>query len=119
MVHDYLSFNCKSCNKYLCKDHYHNDYSCPFSNLNNFSTNKEKNLTNLHKNDINTVCCFCKILMNNNKGYECGFCKKPYCLMHRLEVDHRCPESAKRSISDSHAKNKNMIMDKIRNLKKK
>lgn len=121
MVLDYLPFNCKNCNKYLCKEHYHNDNACPFSQLDkNINNNDyESNVKNSHLKDINTICSFCKIIINNNKGYECSFCKKPYCLKHRLEIDHRCPESSKRSISDSLAKNKNMIMDKIKNLKKK
>ena len=119
MILDYLSHNCKSCNKFLCKEHYHNDNSCPFSKLNNMPNHRDKNLINSRSNEINTICYFCKVLIKNNKGYECGFCKKPYCLNHRLEIDHRCPESSKRSISDTLVKNKNMIMDKIKNLKKK
>jgi len=79
----------------------------------------DEKLDKSKKNDINTICNLCKIIIYNNKGYECGFCKKAFCLKHRLEIDHRCAESAKRSISEVHAKNKSLIMDKIKNLKKK
>ncbi len=113
---DYVPYFCKTCEKYLCKEHYHNEFSC---NLKINDLLEEKINKNNKDMDINTICSFCTILINNNKGYECGFCKKAYCLKHRLEIDHRCPDSEKKSKLDIHSKSKNMIFDKLKNLKKK
>ena len=113
---DYVPYLCKTCNKYLCKEHYHNEFSCPL----NLTNELEEKIKIIEKDkDINTLCSFCSIIINNNKGYDCSFCRKSYCLKHRLEVDHRCPESEKKSKSDIHSKSKNIIFDKLKNLKKK
>ena len=120
MLLDYLCYNCKSCKKNLCKKHYHNEISCPFTDKMKIIYDKKLENKILNKaNNINSECNFCNIVIYNNKGYECNYCKKNYCLKHRLEIDHKCKESSKKSISDLLLKNKNMIMDKLKNLKKK
>lgn len=115
---DYLCYHCQSCRKYLCKKHYHNENSCPFLDKTKIIYQETNSKISNQKN-INTICSFCSIMIHNNKGYFCDFCKKEYCLKHRLEIDHKCPESIKISMTDKNTQNKNMIMDKIKNLKKK
>ena len=110
---DYLNFHCNVCNKNLCKKHYHNDISCPFAQ------NKEE-IKN--KKDFNyqiNYCDFCKGEIKNMDPIKCDFCKKLFCLKHKLESDHDCPSLKKLSIEEIHKRNKELVKQRMAELKKK
>jgi len=100
---DYLNFHCNVCGKNLCKLHYHHELSCPFAK------NKEEENIKKKKLEFNyqiTKCDFCKCEIKNMDPVQCQFCKKLFCLKHKLESDHDCPSTKKISIEDKHKKNK-------------
>jgi hypothetical protein len=112
MVKDYLNFYCETCNKNLCKDHYHNPENCPFSD--NKKENKQINQFNKKSNK----CDFCNKITFNHENYKCKFCAKEFCLAHRLESDHKCSVAQKVGISDKYIVNKNTFKEKLSQLQK-
>ena len=50
---------------------------------------------------------------------QCQFCKKLFCLKHKLESDHDCPSTKKISIEDKHKKNKEFLKQKMAEMKRK
>ena len=51
---------------------------------------------------------------------QCEFCKKLFCLKHRLESDHSCPSiQNKISMEDIHKKNKDLVKQRLAAMKKK
>ena len=112
---DYLNFHCNSCGKNLCKNHYHHELSCPFSN-----NKKEENKKNVEFNYQIKNCDFCKGEIKNMEPIQCQFCKKLFCLKHKLESDHNCPSiQNKISIEDAHKKNKDLVKQKLAEMKRK
>ena len=112
---DYLNFHCNACGKNLCKNHYHHELSCPFSN-----NKKEENKKNFEFNYQIKNCDFCKGEIKNMEPIQCQFCKKLFCLKHKLESDHNCPSiQNKISIEDAHKKNKDLVKQKLAEMKRK
>ena len=112
---DYLNFHCNACGKNLCKNHYHHELSCPFSN-----NKKEENKNNVEFNYQIKNCDFCKGEIKNMEPIQCQFCKKLFCLKHKLESDHNCPSiQNKISIEDAHKKNKDLVKQKLAEMKRK
>ncbi len=112
---DYLNFHCNACGKNLCKNHYHHELSCPFSN-----NKKEENKKNVEFNYQIKNCDFCKGEIKNMEPIQCQFCKKLFCLKHKLESDHNCPSiQNKISIEDAHKKNKDLVKQKLAEMKRK
>ena len=112
---DYLNFHCNSCGKNLCKNHYHHELSCPFSD-----NKKEENKKNVEFNYQIKNCDFCKGEIKNMEPIQCQFCKKLFCLKHKLESDHNCPSiQNKISIEDAHKKNKDLVKQKLAEMKRK
>ena len=112
---DYLNFHCNACGKNLCKNHYHHELSCPFSN-----NKKEENKKNVEFNYQIKNCDFCKGEIKNMEPIQCQFCKKLLCLKHKLESDHNCPSiQNKISIEDAHKKNKDLVKQKLAEMKRK
>ena len=110
---DYLNFHCNACGKNLCKNHYHHELSCPFAKT------KEENKNKVDFNYQITKCDFCKGTIKNMDPVQCEFCKKYFCLKHKLESDHDCPSTKKISIEDKHKKNKEYIKQKMAEMKRK
>ena len=50
---------------------------------------------------------------------KCDFCKKLFCLKHKLESDHDCPSLKKLSIEEIHKRNKELVKQRMAELKKK
>ena len=51
---------------------------------------------------------------------ECEFCHGLFCLKHRLEFDHKCPKvEEKVSIEDKHKKNRELVKQRMAEMKKK
>lgn len=117
MQKDYLNFYCSKCTKNLCKEHYHNDVSCPFSTSElvkeNFDNKKFSEPIFTQK----FLCFFCNITTYNTKGYDCQYCKKTFCMNHRLECDHKCDKTGKVSLKDKYLDNKNKFKAKLQELK--
>ena len=112
---DYLNFHCNACGKNLCKNHYHHELSCPFSN-----NKKEENKKNVEFNYQIKNCDFCKGEIKNMEPIQCQFCKKLFCLKHKLESDHNWPSiQNKISIEDAHKKNKDLVKQKLAEMKRK
>ena len=112
---DYLNFHCNACGKNLCKNHYHHELSCPFSD-----NKKEENKKNVEFNYQIKNCDFCKGEIKNMEPIQCQFCKKLFCLKHKLESDHNCPSiQNKISIEDAHKKNKDLVKQKLAEMKRK
>ena len=112
---DYLNFHCNACGKNLCKNHYHHELSCPFGN-----NKKEENKKNVEFNYQIKNCDFCKGEIKNMEPIQCQFCKKLFCLKHKLESDHNCPSiQNKISIEDAHKKNKDLVKQKLAEMKRK
>ena len=112
---DYLNFHCNACGKNLCKNHYHHELSCPFS-----INKREENKKNVEFNYQIKNCDFCKGEIKNMEPIQCQFCKKLFCLKHKLESDHNCPSiQNKISIEDAHKKNKDLVKQKLAEMKRK
>ena len=112
---DYLNFHCNACGKNLCKNHYHHELSCPFSD-----NKREENKKNVEFNYQIKNCDFCKGEIKNMEPIQCQFCKKLFCLKHKLESDHNCPSiQNKISIEDAHKKNKDLVKQKLAEMKRK
>lgn len=112
MMLDYLNFVCNRCNKNLCKEHYHNVYSCPFS------TNTEESSKINEMDFLVTKCSFCKGDILNSHGEQCQFCKKLFCLKHRLESDHKCDKMPNKSMRGRYEGVKGKFQEKLEQLKK-
>ena len=113
---DYLNFHCNVCGKNLCKLHYHHELSCPFAK------NKEEENIKKKKLEFNyqiKKCDYCKCDIKNMDPVQCQFCKKLFCLKHKLESDHDCPSTKKISIEDKHKKNKEFLKQKMAEMKRK
>ena len=111
---DYLNFHCNVCGKNLCKTHYHHELSCPFAK------NKEENKEKVEFNYQIKKCDFCSEEIKNIEPVQCEFCKKLFCLKHRLESDHNCPSiQNKISMEDIHKKNKDLVKQRLAEMKKK
>ena len=51
---------------------------------------------------------------------ECELCHGLFCLKHRLEFDHKCPKvEEKESIEDKHKKNRELVKQRMAEMKKK
>lgn len=50
---------------------------------------------------------------------ECEFCHGLFCLKHRLESDHQCPNAVHVTIADQHQKNRELAKQKLAEMKKK
>jgi len=110
-----LNFYCNKCKKNLCKEHYHNEVSCPFIKDDNNEENKKK----IEFNYQIKKCDFCKGDIKNMEPIECPFCKGLFCLEHRLESDHKCKNKIKESISDKYAEIRQLAKRKIEEAKRK
>ena len=71
--------------KNLCKEHYHNEVSCPF-----VKEEEEEKKKNIEFNYQIKKCDFCKGEIKNMEPIECPFCKGLFCLQHKIESDHKC-----------------------------
>lgn len=122
MLKDYLNFYCNSCQKNLCKEHYHAAVSCPFKTSEDLSNDKEE--LNINKEEFikqpPLICSFniCKDKIYNSIGYECKMCKAIFCLKHRIESDHQCP-NVKVSLKEKYVDNKNKFKERLAELKNK
>ena len=50
---------------------------------------------------------------------ECELCHGLFCLKHRLESDHKCPKVEKISIEDKHKRNRELVKQRMAEMKKK
>lgn len=95
---DYLNYTCQVCKKNLCKQHYHNEYSCPFSSeINNsqFSLQNDKECKMITDMEY-IICDFCKRKELKHKGtVVCEFCSGTFCFTHRIESLHECKKDGK------------------------
>lgn len=111
MVKDYLNFYCQSCKKNLCKEHYHIDINCPF-------TEKVEDKQGLKLDIQYYKCSFCNVETPNHSGATCKYCNKDFCLAHRLESDHKCEKGTKVGGRTNYENSKNKFKDKLAQLKK-
>ncbi len=119
MLKDYLNFFCSTCQKNLCKEHYHSSVSCPFKV--DDQTNLPSNVTNIEaikKSSLNCSYNICKEPIFNSAGYECRLCQAIFCLKHRIESDHQCP-NMKVSFKNKYLENKNKFKERLAELKNK
>ncbi len=99
-INDYLNYKCLACNKNLCKQHYHNEYNCPFNKDSTYS-NKQFDLENEKVCKMITdmeyiICDFCKKKELKHKGtVVCEFCLGSFCFNHRIESSHECKKDGK------------------------
>ena len=111
---DYLNFHCNACGKNLCKIHYHHELSCPFS------SQKEETKKNVNFDYQIKYCDFCRGEIKNMEPVQCDFCKKLFCLKHRLESDHDCPSRKNKLTTEEIIKrNKELIKQRMAEIKKK
>ena len=50
---------------------------------------------------------------------ECQLCHGLFCLKHKLESDHNCPNNKKLTMEEIHKKNRELAKQKIAEIKKK
>jgi len=90
---DYLNFYCNSCDKYLCKEHYHHDLSCPIK-MNSKNIENSLNKINPSWNSESSIkilkCDYCNQKIPQFSSIKCKFCYFDFCMKHRLEMDHKC-----------------------------
>ena len=110
---DYLNFHCNVCGKNLCKNHYHHEESCPFSEK------KEEAKKKVEFNYQIKKCDFCKGDIKNIEPVQCEYCKKMFCLKHRLEFDHDCPSTKKITMEEQHKRNKELVKQRMAEMKRK
>ena len=110
---DYLNFTCGTCGKNLCKKHYHHELSCPFAKPKEEHSEKKDIKFKLNK------CDFCKEDIKNIEPVECELCHGLFCLKHRLEFDHKCSMAKKESIEDVHKRNRELVKQRMAEMKKK
>ena len=110
---DYLNFHCNTCGKNLCKNHYHHEVSCPFAEVKEEPKKKVEFHYQIKK------CDFCNGDIKNMEPIQCEFCKKSFCLKHRLEFDHDCPSTKKESMEEKHKRNKELVKQRMLEIKKR
>lgn len=112
---DYLPYKCNTCKKYLCKTHYHNEYSC------SEYIENQKNVFKKIEFD-KSVCDFCKQIVNKNlKEYViCEVCKGFYCWNHRIQSSHECKNKKGYSTKSSleNRRKENFFFENLKKLKK-
>ena len=109
---DYLNFHCNACGKNLCKIHYHHELSCPFSKK------EEEQKKKIEFNYQIKKCDFCKGDIKNIEPVQCEFCKGLFCLKHKLESDHNCPNVKKLSNEDIIKQKRELVKQKMAAMKK-
>lgn len=116
---DYLNFYCITCDKNLCKEHYHHPVNCPFSITSEKLNGKKEENFKIYKNQ-SLICSniSCKEEIFNSIGYECKLCRNIFCLKHRIESDHNCIKK-KVSYKEKYDDNKYKFKEKLNQLKNK
>ncbi len=113
---DYLNFYCNTCNKNLCKEHYHHPVSCPFAKEEGCV--KQSVIMTIKAPELRCSYSACGHEIINSKGYHCKFCNLIFCLKHRIECDHQCANK-KVSLKDKYLDNKNNFKEKLMEVKNK
>ncbi len=109
-----MNFSCKVCKRNLCKDHYHNEYSCSEYKID--SDNKTHNNENKIKEEM-IKCNFCEAQMYSSLVNVCKSCNLKFCNKHRLETDHSC-KVVKVGLKEKFSQAKNSFMEKLNKMKK-
>jgi hypothetical protein len=109
MVKDYLNFYCPSCNKNLCKEHYHNEVNC--------KEYKQVDVEVLKRITTDVRCSFCSIEIFNKNEVVCNLCTLPFCFKHRLYEDHKCKNYQKKGMRTTYNENKDKFKEKLEALK--
>ena len=103
-----IMFICPKCKKNLCKEHYHNPVSCPFSTDKDEDEVKEKVPFNYQVK----YCQFCKAEIKNIEPFECALCHGLFCSDHRLEYEHKCPNFHKEGTKSRYQQMKELAKKK-------
>jgi len=109
-----LNFKCQTCKKNLCKDHYHNEYSCSEYDL---LSDNSKNNRKIQPKEEMIKCNFCEVQVYSSLINICKSCQLKFCNKHRLEADHSC-KIVKIPLKEKFTQAKNSFMEKLNKMKK-
>ena len=109
-----MNFTCQVCKRNLCKDHYHNEYSCPEYDL---LSEDIINVREIQPKEEMIKCNFCEARMYSSLVNICKSCQLKFCNKHRLEPDHSC-KIVKIPLQEKFTQAKNSFMEKLNKMKK-
>jgi len=81
---DYLPIQCNLCKKFYCKLH------SSYSNHNCIKFEKKKKKKKNNKSIYNYNCTYLNCKKKEIIKFECKFCRKNFCINHRLPELHYC-----------------------------
>ena len=86
---DFLPVKCDLCEKTFCKDH----YSISSHNCEKFTPNPSSEDAPISSKPFVSYQCSLEPCSNRERvQVTCEFCLKDFCMKHRLQVDHKCPQ---------------------------
>lgn len=92
--HDYLPIYCNKCKKYHCNNHSGDRHVCVgLDDAVKILPRKKMKKKVKKKKSVSFKCEFCKKGVAKTYMCVCKYCKKNFCITHRLFMEHNCEAS--------------------------